>query len=78
MKPGTTVRSPDRAISPHRMIKGVAWLMTAFVGAAASLTTSLGLLALLLYMLATARPWAPGWAATGPCSGPAIWLLGAD
>ena len=35
------------------MKPGSTWLMTAFVGAAASLTTSLGLLALLLYMLAT-------------------------
>jgi hypothetical protein len=32
---------------------GFTWVMTAIVGTAATLTTSLGLLALLLYLLAT-------------------------
>lgn len=35
------------------MKPGSTWLMSGFVGAAASLTTSLGPLAILLYMLAT-------------------------
>ena len=35
------------------MKPGLTWVMTAIVGAAATLTKTLGLLALLLYLLAT-------------------------
>jgi hypothetical protein len=60
MKPGDYAkgRLPGMLPADNRdegqpMKPGPAWLITAFVGATASLTTSLGLLALLLYMLAT-------------------------